>query len=159
MRIEHLCEVPSLPWFWAAEQIWWQLRKLLSPSRWIFTFLSQKIKGLPLEVGSVFDAIVTICMIRKSEPSYLYFTLMGRYHRGQTGTQCLSQLVLELSSPFLCVLCCYYSMNYLCFGKHTEANQYIDFLSENRFGWILKSDKPTQINNLGFSIRRRDSHC
>ena len=42
-------------------------------------------------------------------------------------------------------------MNYLCFGKCTKANQYTDFLSEGRIGWLVESEKPTQINDWGFS--------
>lgn len=52
------------------------------------------------------------------------------------------------SFPIYFVVLLWYKL--LTFGKCAEANQYIDFLSKGRIGWILKSDKPTQISDWGF---------
>lgn len=71
VQVTHTCQVLPVWRVWAAEHTSGQLRNCLS-SRWVLTFLSQEMQGLPLEVVFAFDLIVTIWMIKKSEQSSLH---------------------------------------------------------------------------------------
>ena len=96
-QVTHTCQVLRVRRVWAAEHTRGQLRNCLS-SRWLLTLLSQEIQGLPLEVVFVFELIITIWMIKKSEQSSLPLTLM-RHHRVQTGTECQVHPSLFSSQP------------------------------------------------------------
>lgn len=144
-QVTHTCQVLPVQRVWAAEHPRGQLRNCLS-SRWILTFLSQEMQGLPLEVVFVFDLIVTVWMIKKSEQSSLPLTLM-RHHRVQTGTECQVHPRLFSSYPPLPSFFCGTIVVGITYALENVRKQISAQIFSNLYA-------DTQINNWGFSERR-----